>query len=758
MRGCSVFRVISVILICGLEFGHGEQGQEHDRGEKPVKREDTFCRPFPGIVLERNKTRRFENESLLHNQLVFPKGSYRVHGNEIYGCVCNLRACLKKCCRRDEMLGAGDRPSCKKLPNRLQLGSPDLVLERAQLAPEIHGINGIGDLFVLVEDMACPDNSVRYMLEPERYEEDAFVLERNGTLRTSTSKFPAWSYCLDWKESFERIVVLVCLSPDSPTPSPANEQESYNIGIIVSVPFFLATFLVYAIIPELRSLYGKTLMCYVACLVIAYTFLVLAKSFYFASRLCSAIGCPLESRMIKNSCLTLETNVTIRFPPLYRSNSFDLLDASPTPKSFRLAVRDPCDGGPRYRLVPETYDEDAFLLLDNGAVYRPNGNVILPPSEYCLGRVDVDKYDVVLCFEADDYDETGESNGTNIIVSFPIGLIVSVPFLLATFIVYSLIPELKNMHGRTLRCYVGSLLIAYTVLAIVQILPQYSISDPLCVAFAFIIHFSFLASFFWLNVMCFDIWWTFGGFRSLQGSVKQRERKKFIIYSIYAWGCASILTGVCILMDFLPNIPTYFIRPQFGMQSCWFTTDEAKAIYFYGPMGVTVFCNICLFVSTALKIVKHTRDTAHHLNGADSRRHDDNKQWFNLYLKLFIVMGINWSMEIISWLCNNSPTYIWYLTDLTNTLQGVIIFLIFVWKEKIRRLLLKRLGCHGRNFLSRNSTRSAYHSSASRTCTTSAAPTASIPFQQKFNPHQLKDTLPLRSGKPPLSDDSNDCP
>ncbi|XP_015436131.1 PREDICTED: G-protein coupled receptor Mth2-like [Dufourea novaeangliae] len=752
------------------------------------------------------------------------------------------------------MLGAGDRPSCKKLPNRLQLGSPDLVLERAQLAPEIHGINGIGDLFVLVEDMACPDNSVRYMLEPERYEEDAFVLERNGTLRTSTSKFPAWSYCLDWKESFERIVVLVCLSPDSPTPSPANEQESYNIGIIVSVPFFLATFLVYAIIPELRSLYGKTLMCYVACLVIAYTFLVLAKSFYFASRLCSAIArksettvvtvtsilsilsilsarainvesfsgldftvtegslagvepvtfatvgplanivensdgterfiglhrnerdtrnnssdetsdkplvhlcCPLESRMIKNSCLTLETNVTIRFPPLYRSNSFDLLDASPTPKSFRLAVRDPCDGGPRYRLVPETYDEDAFLLLDNGAVYRPNGNVILPPSEYCLGRVDVDKYDVVLCFEADDYDETGESNGTNIIVSFPIGLIVSVPFLLATFIVYSLIPELKNMHGRTLRCYVGSLLIAYTVLAIVQILPQYSISDPLCVAFAFIIHFSFLASFFWLNVMCFDIWWTFGGFRSLQGSVKQRERKKFIIYSIYAWGCASILTGVCILMDFLPNIPTYFIRPQFGMQSCWFTTDEAKAIYFYGPMGVTVFCNICLFVSTALKIVKHTRDTAHHLNGADSRRHDDNKQWFNLYLKLFIVMGINWSMEIISWLCNNSPTYIWYLTDLTNTLQGVIIFLIFVWKEKIRRLLLKRLGCHGRNFLSRNSTRSAYHSSASRTCTTSAAPTASIPFQQKFNPHQLKDTLPLRSGKPPLSDDSNDCP
>ena len=56
--------------------------------------------------------------------------------------------------------------------------------------------------------------------------------------------------------------------------------------------------------------------------------------------------------------------------------------------------------------------------------------------------------------------------------------------------------------------------------------------------------------------------------------------------------------------------------------------DSARAIYFYGPMGITVICNICLFISTALKIVQHKKDTAHHLKGMDSRRHDDNKQWF----------------------------------------------------------------------------------------------------------------------------------
>ncbi|OAD59565.1 G-protein coupled receptor Mth2 [Eufriesea mexicana] len=430
--------------------------------------------------------------------------------------------------------------------------------------------------------------------------------------------------------------------------------------------------------------------------------------------------CPYASRLTNNQCV--ETNDTYHFPPLYDSNSLTLIDDVPDHTNyFHFNVQDPCDSlnAPRYKLIPNIYPDDAFKFLNNGSIYMKEKNSIIPESDYCFGISDTDMFDVFLCFNSDAQPEDP--------IMFPIGLFVSVPFLFATFIVYVLIPELKNMHGRTLRGYIASLLIAYVILAIVQISPQNQISDPFCIAFAFIIHFSFLASFFWLNVMCFDIWWTFGGFRSLQGSMKQRERKKFVIYSIYAWGCASILTGICIIMDFLSDIPEYFIKPEFGKQNCWFATNKAKAIYFYGPMGVTVFCNICLFVSTAFKIVQHKKNTAQHLRGIDSRRHDDNKQWFNLYLKLFIVMGINWSMEIISWLCNNSPAYIWYLTDLTNTLQGVIIFFIFVWKDKVKRLLLKRFGCHKSNVLSRNSTRSAYLSSAaSRTCT------STTPFQEKI--------------------------
>lgn len=57
-------------------------------------------------------------------------------------------------------------------------------------------------------------------------------------------------------------------------------------------------------------------------------------------------------------------------------------------------------------------------------------------------------------------------------------------------------------------------------------------------------------------------------------------------------------------------------------------------------------------------------------------------------------MGINWSMEVISWVilwqCHEMPTYVWYLTDFTNAAYGVLIFLIFVFKKNVWVQLKKR--------------------------------------------------------------------
>ncbi|XP_046427059.1 G-protein coupled receptor Mth2-like isoform X2 [Neodiprion fabricii] len=435
---------------------------------------------------------------------------------------------------------------------------------------------------------------------------------------------------------------------------------------------------------------------------------------------CLPICCPLGMSTVKGSCVksnaSMTTNFTLGYIPDDQLSPVEL-----TEENFHMIVSDPCNGGDAYILEPEESDEDIFHLMRNGSIHLPFNNVsrIITFDDYCLNfDYDSSTFMPKMCYEP----------MPEVLIMRPLFnsgiMIISVPFFIATFLAYTILPETMTIHGLSIATYVACLTVAYVTVSLNNIIGP--TSDSLCQFSSFVIHFSFLASFFWLNVMCVDIWWTFAGYRSIQGSVRQRERKKFILYSIYAWGCACLLTGICIIMEYAPGIPSNIVRPEFGVDKCWFKTEMAKAYYFYIPMGLTVLCNIILFILTAAKIIQHKKNTAHQLKGTESRRHDDNKQWFNLYLKLFIVMGINWSMEIISW-AYKSPEYLWYITDLANTLQGVIIFIIFVWKEKIKRLLMKRFGCKGENFLSRDSTRSAYHSSTSRTCTTS------VPLNEKTN-------------------------
>jgi hypothetical protein len=64
---------------------------------------------------------------------------------------------------------------------------------------------------------------------------------------------------------------------------------------------------------------------------------------------------------------------------------------------------------------------------------------------------------------------------------------------------------------------------------------------------------------------------------------------------------------------------------------------------------------------------------------------------FRMCLCLFCVMGISWVMEVVSRFAGG-PEYIWYVTDVINTLQGLIIFLIFVLEPRIRSCVWKKWG------------------------------------------------------------------
>jgi hypothetical protein len=59
-------------------------------------------------------------------------------------------------------------------------------------------------------------------------------------------------------------------------------------------------------------------------------------------------------------------------------------------------------------------------------------------------------------------------------------------------------------------------------------------------------------------------------------------------------------------------------------------------------------------------------------------------------LKLFVVMGLSWCLEIISWAVGGDAIF-WYIPDSINLLQGLWIFILCVWMTRLRKVLLRRL-------------------------------------------------------------------
>lgn len=59
---------------------------------------------------------------------------------------------------------------------------------------------------------------------------------------------------------------------------------------------------------------------------------------------------------------------------------------------------------------------------------------------------------------------------------------------------------------------------------------------------------------------------------------------------------------------------------------------------------------------------------------------------------MFIVMGIGWLLEIISYMVGNNSKYalLFAATDVYNASQGLIIFVLLVVKKKVLMLIKKR--------------------------------------------------------------------
>ncbi|KAM7356774.1 G-protein coupled receptor Mth2-like isoform 2-T2 [Cochliomyia hominivorax] len=235
--------------------------------------------------------------------------------------------------------------------------------------------------------------------------------------------------------------------------------------------------------------------------------------------------------------------------------------------------------------------------------------------------------------------------------------------LIPTLIVYIILKPLnENLMGKCFICYLTTVLMANTFyLLIPQMLRiNYHIPNLIYILIAYTHFYVNMSNVFWLNVLGFDAWRTFSD--SNEDLDSQEKKKRFIFYSLYVWIISAVTTAPAVVRNF-SNIYEYCNQCE-QSESC-----------------VMIIINFLISCGVSWKIYRIKRKSAATVH---------NRQYLaestTICLRLFVLMGPHW---IIMYLLKDYE-FIEILIFTMNYIESLLIFILFVLKKNILKLLFKK--------------------------------------------------------------------
>ncbi|XP_076458451.1 uncharacterized protein LOC143292149 [Babylonia areolata] len=264
------------------------------------------------------------------------------------------------------------------------------------------------------------------------------------------------------------------------------------------------------------------------------------------------------------------------------------------------------------------------------------------------------------------------------------GICISVLALAVTIVVYLSLRALRNIPGKNLLSLACSLFLADLLLLV-----AHSAADVFlaCAVIAGVMHYFFLASFLWMNVMAVDVWFTFSK-AFVKAGDRGKSSKRFFMYSAYCWLTPLVFLFPAALIQALK--PDSEVSPRYGEGICWLGNKHALLLFFAAPLLILLILNIVLFLVSARNISRAKQTTARMLGK------EDEGGRMAIYVKLTVVMGITWVFGFLAALVPGNKV-LTYCFVIMNSLQGLFICLSFVFTRKVLSLLRDKL-CRRRKF------------------------------------------------------------
>nr|CAH0104478.1 unnamed protein product [Daphnia galeata] len=257
-------------------------------------------------------------------------------------------------------------------------------------------------------------------------------------------------------------------------------------------------------------------------------------------------------------------------------------------------------------------------------------------------------------------------------------------------------PQLRDATG--VHChgpYVSSMAIYYTGLGIIQIVPE--MPKTICASLPVLVHFACLATFAWLNVLCFDLWWDIR--ISINSDENQQTResppsesghsksRRLVFYSIYGWGVPFTINIVGQVLETIQVLPENIVTPNFEQSQCWFLIEKTVhpfSLYLYGPVTIMLLGNAIVVIMIVFALCKISRYSEESTNITLP-----NLTGVRVSMGLFLLMVALWMTDSISLLTEQS-LITWVIADIVNIVTGLTIFVIFACKKQVWYLLKKK--------------------------------------------------------------------
>ncbi|XP_036362864.1 probable G-protein coupled receptor Mth-like 3 [Octopus sinensis] len=278
-------------------------------------------------------------------------------------------------------------------------------------------------------------------------------------------------------------------------------------------------------------------------------------------------------------------------------------------------------------------NESEYYVTNDGLLYLNNTHRLLNQSEFIRDSQGI----ISICV----------NNGTNDISNINgiskysvaesyitlVGLVISIPAQIITIIVYLCIPDLRTLPGKLLISLLSALFVAELLFLISS---QITTSLVMCKYLAIVMHYSLLATIFWMNVMSFDAWHTFSGLTQIRS--KGKHTKRFVLYSLYAWICPLVIVTVSLIFEYIPG--NHGLYPEYGNSICWITNGKNLLWFFAIPVMIILCLNFVAFTLTARGLY-----LARKLSSKYLRKH--NEMEFIICVKLFFIMGLTWTFAFL---------------------------------------------------------------------------------------------------------------